>query len=764
VSSGQIDEALLRYEQLLEEYATPTPDRAAVLDALGAVETSRGRYDDAAAHLDEAVSIHAALGDLTQQSAVLNRAGLARLFAGEYAGAEAIFLEATALSAAAGNAEAEAEQTTNLGNVYYFLGRYTEAADAYDFALELANTHLEEPWAARRKRLSLINTATLDQRLGRDRQALARYQELEAEAVALRPRETAQLLSNRGVLLRRLGDPIKALETYDQALDLVDLPGAIESFSAALDRATEAGSQREMLQAQLYRGETRRRMTDLALARQDFTASLSLARELETPEEEWKSLLGLGRVAALDRPEEAVAYFEQAVAVVETIRESIRVPFLRSDFFSDKREVYDALIGARLQDGAPGAEIFSLIERSHSRAWRERLQLTADVDLADIQGRLEPGTALLDYWMGEDGAALVLVRPHEVTVTRLEVPTQPIRELIDRVSRRDPSDVAEAAATLGNSLFPPGVLDATDRVIVVADGPLALVPFEVLSIDGRMLIEHVAVSYVPTAALLLRPERPVPGLGMPWQASLTAFADPVVTRARLDDPAAIQVRLEASLEEATGIAAQLGGVSRVLSGAENRKARLFDHAAPVLHLATHAIADGDALEQSRILFSAAEGAEPGTADYLFLREAYELQLEDVELAVLSACETARGRLVRGEGVQSFSRAFLAAGARSTVTTLWRVPDQPTADFMRAFYYHLQRGETRAEALRAAKLRFIESGSDLADPHYWAAFVLSGEASSPVPRAIKWRTVAFGALLLGALTGVVMLGRRRRTVR
>jgi CHAT domain-containing protein len=178
-------------------------------------------------------------------------------------------------------------------------------------------------------------------------------------------------------------------------------------------------------------------------------------------------------------------------------------------------------------------------------------------------------------------------------------------------------------------------------------------------------------------------------------------------------------------------------------------------------VASHAIADADAMERSRILFSPPAGRDH-SADYLFLKEAYELPLDGVELAVLSACETERGKFVRGEGVQSFSRAFLAAGARSTVTTLWRVADRPTADFMAVFYHHVQRGLPRDEALRRAKLSFLGSGTMLTDPHFWAAFVLTGDGPRPVPRALSWAAVAAitGAFLVLAALALWMIRWRR----
>jgi len=295
---------------------------------------------------------------------------------------------------------------------------------------------------------------------------------------------------------------------------------------------------------------------------------------------------------------------------------------------------------------------------------------------------------------------------------------------------------------------------------VVPDGSLALVPFEVLTTGDRPLVEHAAVSYLPTAAALLRDMPALPWRLPPWHTMLRAFGDPIVAASTLDDAARIRGRIAATGREVRAIASEIGGRSELHLGIDDQKGALrAGHLPPLLHLATHALADTQALEQSRILFSPPREQSPARADYLFLREVYDLQLEGVDLAVLSACETERGRLVRGEGIESFSRAFLAAGARSTVTTLWRVEDEPTADFMAIFYHQLQRGVSRDEALRQAKLRFLQSGTRLADPHYWAAFVLNGDALRPIPRAVAWRTVALAGAAIIAIIVLVLTIRR-----
>jgi CHAT domain-containing protein len=224
-------------------------------------------------------------------------------------------------------------------------------------------------------------------------------------------------------------------------------------------------------------------------------------------------------------------------------------------------------------------------------------------------------------------------------------------------------------------------------------------------------------------------------------------------------------RLTSSSEEVRHAAGELSGRALLHIGADNRKAHLLNagERPPILHLATHALADTSALERSRIVFSPADDAG-SNPDYLFLKETYALKLDGIDLAVLSACDTERGRLVRGEGVQSFSRAFLAAGARATVTTMWRVADEPTSDLMQVFYHHLNRGEPRDEALRRAKLKFLSGGSTLADPHYWASFVLTGDGFHAVPRAIAWSSI-IGAAIAATIVGVASAAwwRRKKSV-
>jgi len=785
-ASGDLEGAVREYEGALRRSPAGSTVRADALMALAGVELDLGRYKAVRAHAHEAAPIFASQSDRSSEANALNRAGLGALYEGDYGSAGADFQSAIELSAAVSDLEGEAEQVGNLANVHFFRGSYGEAARLYDRALAITTRGNSAAWTDRRRRILKVNQATLLQRLGRNEQALTIYSELSASRTALPASEQAQLLINQGVLYRRLGDPIKALETYDRArtlfatersadgelgalnnqgivlaLDLERLADAEHAFTQALVRATETGNRREILHARLYRGETRLRASRPIEAAADFEAALELARDLQTPEELWKAQYGLGRTVR--GTSEAGEYFTASIATIESIRETIAVPSLRPDFFSDKRVVYDALLAERIKNG-DATEFFDLLERSHSREWRDRLRLPPHVTLAAVQHSLPPGVLLLDCWESSIGAAVVAVTHDRAATFRVLPIAEDARSLIDLLSKGPAQDWRARAARLGQLLPPSEWFDNIEHVVVVPDGVTALVPFEILPAGDRLLVERAAVSYTPTAATLLR--RGADGsLRPPWSVQIEAFGDPVFADAVLDGVDELRSGLAGTRAEIEGVAAELGGGARLHLGSDDRKVYLTERRwrPPLLHLATHARSDTTTLEQSRILFSP---SRPGgrDADYLFLRETYDLALSDVELAVLSACDTERGPLVRGEGVHSFSRALLASGVRTTVTTLWRVADQPTADLMRVFYFHLQRGAPRDEALRRAKLRLIQSGTALVDPHYWAAFVMNGDALRPVPRAVRWRTVilaaASAALVFGAAAALMRSVARR----
>ncbi len=811
---GSLREAQKAYESLLRELEA-NGDRAGLataLSSLSQIASAQGEYDRAIEKARRANDLYRELGDHAGETRALNNIGFAELYRGDYLPALDHFHEALALSRRNGNGEAEVEELNNIGSVYYLQARYLDALQAYRSAQERADRAAGEPWYARLHRITISNLAALFQRLGGYQQALDLYRELQKSPEALRPSEQARLLTNLGVLYRRLEDPLKALETYQaaqqlyvrerhqdgeidvlksigivEALDLGNLSAALDAFTRALARAEQSGNRRETMQAHLYRAETLFRLGELEAARRDFEEALASATELGTTEEQWKARYGLGRVAwKSGRADLAAALFRQAIAGIESVRAKLQLSTLKTDFLADKRDVYDALIEL-LTDRGDAAEIFNLLERSRARTFQDRLQDRAreagapaspGATLAAVQARLDDRTLLLEYWVAPRAAAAIWVTQKAAGIVRIPFSPADLEEVssfFKQLSSGSGDDWRPASAALGKRLL--SGIEPLERpqlrhVIVVPDGPLSAVPFEALragSGPGSLLVERFDVSYLPSAAILLRePPAARRSWVLPWRRQLLAFGDPLVS-ARSTGAFSVALRAEeqqrgrlaTSAEEVSEIARLAGGRAELHLGAANSKTYLLEGRAkgvPLLHLSTHATADEVNAERSRILFSAQTDGDG--ADYLFLKEIYDLDLRGVDLTTLSACDTERGRVIRGEGLQGFSRALLSAGSRATVTTLWRVADRPTTELMKQFYFELGRRQPKAEALRLAKLRFLRSGGPLQHPRFWAAFVLNGDGLRPIPSVFPWTGLLapVAAALFGA---AVLAGRRRR---
>jgi CHAT domain-containing protein len=145
----------------------------------------------------------------------------------------------------------------------------------------------------------------------------------------------------------------------------------------------------------------------------------------------------------------------------------------------------------------------------------------------------------------------------------------------------------------------------------------------------------------------------------------------------------------------------------------------------ILHLAMHTIVNDENPMYSKLVFYQEEGQEED--NLLNTYELFDLSL-NAEMAVLSACNTGYGKLQRGEGIMSLARGFLYAGVPSIVMTLWPIEDAATADIMKQFYENLAEGMQKDDALRKAKLDFLENTDMLtAHPHFWASFVNIGPA-------------------------------------
>jgi CHAT domain-containing protein len=147
---------------------------------------------------------------------------------------------------------------------------------------------------------------------------------------------------------------------------------------------------------------------------------------------------------------------------------------------------------------------------------------------------------------------------------------------------------------------------------------------------------------------------------------------------------------------------------------------------------------------------------------LQMSEIYGLGLK-ANLVVLSACQTALGREITGEGLIGLSRAFFYAGARSVVATLWNLNDRFAAEFIQRFYSELNQGHSSEEALRRAKVAYVNHPR-YSHPFYWSSLVMLGDGTTvlvdePITQPIGSITAAIGLTLIAAL---LVLAKVRKT--
>lgn len=278
-------------------------------------------------------------------------------------------------------------------------------------------------------------------------------------------------------------------------------------------------------------------------------------------------------------------------------------------------------------------------------------------------------------------------------------------------------------------------LDGVDTIGIVADGALWRLPFETLvARDGRFVAERLATFYAPSLAAYAQMVAPAAPRTTRSPERLLAFANPPVPRPT--DAVREGLRdeelspLPDAEREVARIAALYGsGRSRLYIGADAREARVKDESSEygVIHFATHALLDDANPMYSHLLLARREdGSDDG------LLEAWEMMRLDLhaDLAVLSACDTARGTYAAGEGMIGMSWALFVAGCRSTIVTEWKVNSAAAADLMVAFYRRWlpRRSEpfAKAAALQHARLELLRDPARR-HPFYWAPYVLIGAA-------------------------------------
>jgi CHAT domain-containing protein len=352
-------------------------------------------------------------------------------------------------------------------------------------------------------------------------------------------------------------------------------------------------------------------------------------------------------------------------------------------------------------------------------------------------------TALLEYVTGPDDAPTTVfaITRHTARAYTL-APSDSVANDVARLVAfvENGVNTYAAASALGKALIAPVLADlpgSVTRLVVVPDGALHRIPFEALRVNDRYLVQRYAIALAPSAAVQAWLWTHAAPAGQASPATVLAFGDPRFAgevqgdaeteafRSAFNETGGLP-RLEGSADEAK-LVARFGAQSTVRLR-DSASAWYLKHAAldsfRIIHLATHAVVDDRAA--TRTALALAPGA--GESGFVTPKDLAALRLH-ADLVVLSACRTAGGRIVAGEGVRGLTAPLIAAGARAVVASYWEIGDRQTVRLVHDFYRAMAEGHTAADALRLAEVAALDRG---APPREWAAFTISGDPMVRVP--------------------------------
>jgi len=372
--------------------------------------------------------------------------------------------------------------------------------------------------------------------------------------------------------------------------------------------------------------------------------------------------------------------------------------------------------------------------------------------LSKVQEVLKPDEVLLEYVLDDPASFCIVVSQKGAYVRVLPAGRKEIENLSQQFvgEIRTKGTGAELSTRLYAMLVKPIPEAATvTRFIIAPDAILNLLPFEALRDQGEYLLKSRVVSYVPSGTILTtlrHAENQKPAPKPLLAVGDVEYENQGDSGRRIPPPTSFRGRIERGIADLSGIGLHdlpetraeveeigkiVGSDAVVLLGTyateTGFKKQPLDQFR-ILHLAVHGFADTQYPERSALVL----GTDPQSGDdgLLQVREIIRLRL-NAELTTLSACDSGVGKLQGQEGISNLVEAFLVAGSKSVVASLWTADDTFASALMEEFYRHLAQGEDTSSALRNAKLDLLAKYGDQVSPFYWAAFIAVGGTSTPI---------------------------------
>jgi CHAT domain-containing protein/Tfp pilus assembly protein PilF len=781
---GESQKALDYFNEALT-LARSTGERetqAGALSKIGAVYSTLGDTSRALEFYNLSLQIRRETGDRRGESLTLTNIGNINMRLKDYAKALEFYTQSLALSRAIKNPATESQSLNAIGNAYYALGdksnalryqtealpiaraskfifseavivnslgiiyrdagEWTKALESFNRALEL-NRALGNKYA---QAATLYHLAILEKRRGQLNDALTQVESALAIVESFRSNIAGNAL--RTSYLASVQDYYNLRTEILMRLHKERPDGNFDALALESAEKTRARSLIDLLNeshADIKQG------VDTALLEQEKALRLTLAAKSNYQ----TRILG-GKHTA-----------EQETAINEEIKK-----------LSDEYEKIETEIRVK-------SPRYAALTQPTITSVKEIQTQILDRDTVLLEYALGEETSYL--WVVSQNSLISFELPkradienvarqmYEILTTRNQNPEDETDEQRNSRISRTEKDFSAASIALSKMILAPAAAELKNkRLLIVADGALQYVPFAALEsqnpkIEARFLVETneiVALPSASTLALLRSESANKPKIktnsiaivadpvfdaddlrvsriaeaqtklsGNLSQNALTGSQNPAskttpnIERATRETGLENFARLRFSRDEAAAISALAPrrNLFEAMDFAASKKNVLSDDFGKhrIIHLATHGLINSQNPELSGIVLSLVD--EKGDAQDGFLRlfEIYNLKLE-TDLVVLSACQTALGRDVRGEGLIGLTRGFMYAGAPRVVASLWSIDDRATAELMKKFYVRMLRDKmSPANALRAAQIEMLKTVR-WQNPYYWAAFTLQGE--------------------------------------
>jgi len=717
----------------------------------------RGDYLQALALLKKTYEMHEPTGDKRALSIDLIDIGNVFLWQGDYAQSEDYFQRSLATAESGGLKPLMAYALGDLGRLADFRGDLQDAITKYEKSLAICDEVGDKACAS--NALSFIGSISSE--LGNQAKAIDYF------------RKSLDMYHAMGGGGEQTFNLVRLAGAYNRK---GDFPEALRIAAEAVSLAENSGIREAAWRAHLEAGKACQGLRDSARAEKELAQSVATIEEMRLniagPESEQENFFEdklepyhrmLGLLVAAKRDREAFQFAEQAKArvLVDVLKNGrtqlaglmtaqerdrdrdlrIKLASLNAQLMRARRaSPPDAAIVSRLNTELEHARLaysgYETALYAEHPQWKlqsgaikpvtleEALQLTSGADAAFVEFVVTDDTL---YTFVSAGAT---VRVFSASVPRKQLAGQ-VERFRRQLAERNLGFRSSAAALYGLLLAAPArELEGKHRLIIIPDGVLWELPFQALiNPAGRYLLDTSSVSYAPSLTALKAMMEVKSGrkqsaakvqllaMGNPdWDGQMDQRVKAIYRDQELGSLPLAETEVRRL--------ANIYGESHIYIGPEARESRFKAEAgdAQVLHMATHGILNNASPMYSYLLLA---GEGDGSADdgLLEAQELLRMQLR-AELVVLSACETARGRVGAGEGVIGLSWALFVAGVPSTVLSQWKVESDSTSRLMVAFHQNRKNGLDDAEALRRAAL-LIRKNAAYQHPFYWAAFILIG---------------------------------------